>query len=95
MHEDTDRAFYERRDNRKTSKCGQIMELRGLHMDLDPVFNFFAELAGFFRRAARVCDAVEWRRPAVPQARLKGSGASVPRTLPMWQVWGRAIDIEL
>jgi len=59
MHEDTDQAFYERRDNRKTSKRGQIIVLRGLHMDLDLVFNFFAELAGFFGRAARVCDAVE------------------------------------
>ena len=59
MREDTDQASYECRDNRKTSKRGQITGLRGLHIDLDPVFNFFAELAGFFRRAARVCDAVE------------------------------------
>jgi len=59
MHEDTDQAFYERRDNRETPKRRQIMGLRGLHMDLDPVFDFFAELAGFSGRAARVCDAVE------------------------------------
>ena len=40
------------------AKHGQ-MGLRGPHMDLDPIFDFLTELAGFFRRVVRVCDTVE------------------------------------